>query len=76
MDPNKPGISNRESAAEEQEEREIYARDEDTTRDRAGHVDTESPAERLQREEDEHVQAPVPESKRGKGTRSSSAGGL
>ncbi len=67
MTTGRTGISNRETADEEQVERDVLARDDDATRDSAGHVGLESPAERLQREDDEHIQAPVAESKRGKG---------
>ncbi len=66
MGTKRTGISNRELADEEAQERDILGRDDDTVRDRAGHIGMESPAERLQREEDEHVQAPVSESKRGR----------
>jgi hypothetical protein len=75
MTTSRTGISNRETADEEQAEREVLARDDDTARDSAGHVDTETPAERLQREEDKHLQAPVAESKRGRGFRQSRSGG-
>jgi hypothetical protein len=69
------GISNRETADEEQAERDVLARDDNAARDSAGHVGTETPAERLQREEDRHLQAPVAESKRGRGIRQSTNGG-
>ncbi len=52
------GISNREPPEQEEQEREQFGRHPDTARDRAGHVTTEEPAERLEREEEEHVQAP------------------
>lgn len=75
MTSRRTGISNRETADEEQAEREVLARDEDAARDSAGHIGTETPAERLQREEDKHLQAPVAESKRGRGFRQSRTGG-
>jgi hypothetical protein len=53
----KSGISNRETPAEEQREREKLARHPDTARDRAGKIYTEAPAERLEREQDEHEQS-------------------
>ncbi|HEY8537162.1 MAG TPA: hypothetical protein VIL25_11950 [Vicinamibacterales bacterium] len=65
------GISNRESPDEEREERNRLRRHPDTARDRAGHVVTEEPAERLEREEEEHIQAPTDESPRGRRIRQS-----
>ena len=75
MTTSRTGISNRETADEEQDERDVLARDDDTTRDSAGHVGLETPAERLQREEDKHLQAPVAESKRGRGSAPERLGG-
>jgi hypothetical protein len=75
MSPTGTGISNRESPEEEQDERDVLARPADATRDRAGHVGTESAAERVQRETDAHVQAPSGDSKRSRGTRTSTSGG-
>jgi len=75
MTTGRTGISNRETADEEQTEREVLARDADAARDSAGHVGTESPAERMQRETDARLQAPVAESKRGRGIRQSTSGG-
>jgi hypothetical protein len=75
MSPKGTGISNRESPEEEERERDVLGRPDDAARDRAGHVGSESPAERLQREEDEHLQAPNDDSKRSRGTRTSSSGG-
>ena len=65
------GISNRRSSRQEEEERKKLRRDPDTARDRAGHIITEAPAERLEREDDEHVQAPNEASPRGRRIRQS-----
>lgn len=65
------GISNRETPEEEKREREEFGRHPDTARDRAGHVTREEPAERLEREEDEHVQAPTQKETRGRRIRQS-----
>jgi hypothetical protein len=67
----KTGISNRETPQEEERERKDFARDPDTARDRAGHIITEEPAERVEREDDEHVQAPNDDSPRGRRIRQS-----
>jgi hypothetical protein len=65
------GISNRESPQQEEQERQSFGRDPNAARDRAGHKITEEPAERVEREEDEHVQAPNEESPRGRRIRQS-----
>ena len=52
------GISNREAPEQEDAERKKFGRPPNTARDRAGHVIEEEPAERFERELDEHVQAP------------------
>lgn len=75
MKPNQQGISNRETASEETVERDVLAREDDITRDRAGHLDHESGGEVLQREADERAQAPEDDDKRGKDWRRSRAGG-
>lgn len=75
MKDSQQGISNRETASEEAVEREVLARDEATTRDRAGHLDQESPGETLQREIDDRAQAPEDHDKRGRDWRRSRAGG-
>ena len=67
----KTGISNRESPREEERERQEFGRDPNAARDRAGHIITEEPAERLEREDDEHVQAPNEDSPRGRRIRQS-----
>jgi hypothetical protein len=69
MDPT--GISNRESPEQEQKERKEFGRGPDAARDRAGHIITEAPAERVEREQDEHVQAPNEDSPRGRRIRQS-----
>ncbi len=65
------GISNRESPQQEERERQEFARDPNAARDRAGHIFTEDPAERIEREDDEHVQAPNEVSPRGRRVRQS-----
>jgi hypothetical protein len=74
MKPAQQGISNRETANEEEVERDVLARDEETVRDRAGHLDHETKAETLQRETDDRVQAPEDEDKRGSDWRRSRGG--
>jgi hypothetical protein len=65
------GISNRETAHQEEQERKVFGRHPDAARDRAGHIITEEPAERVEREDDEHVQAPNDDSPRGRRIRQS-----
>jgi hypothetical protein len=67
----KSGISNRETPEQERQERLTFGRDANAVRDRAGHVTAEDPAERLEREEEEHVQAPNEQSPRGRRIRQS-----
>jgi hypothetical protein len=74
MKPAQQGISNRETASEEAVERDVLARDDDTVRDRAGHLDNETTAEALQREADERAQAPEDDDKRGRDWRRSRGG--
>lgn len=74
MSDSQQGISNRETAREEAAERDVLARDEATTRDRAGHLDQQSPEETLQREVDDRAQAPEDDDKRGRDWRRSRAG--
>jgi hypothetical protein len=74
MKPAQQGISNRETASEEAVERDLLARDDETLRDRAGHLDHETPEEALQREADDRAQAPEDEDKRGSDWRRSRSG--
>ena len=57
------GISNRETPQEEQQEREQLGRPDDVGRDQAGHLVTESPAERTEAEDD--ASRPKPDAREG-----------
>lgn len=46
------GISNRETPEQEQQEREVLKRPDDVGRDQAGHLVSESPAERTEADDD------------------------
>ncbi|BCS33562.1 hypothetical protein TBR22_A27890 [Luteitalea sp. TBR-22] len=70
------GISNRETAEVEQQERERLRRPDDTARDLAGHVVSESPAEASEAAEDSA--RPNPDGREGdprRGIRQSRSGG-
>jgi hypothetical protein len=70
------GISNRETPEEEQQEREQLHRPDDVGRDQAGHLVSESPAERI--EADDDASRPKPDARAGdqrRDVRQSRAGG-
>ncbi len=70
------GISNRETPQEEQQERQEFARPDDVGRDQAGHLVSETPAERT--EADDDGSRPKPDAREGdarRGVRQSRAGG-
>lgn len=70
------GISNRETPQEEQREREALARPDDVGRDQAGHLVSESAAERT--EADDDASRPRPDARAGdarRNVRQSRAGG-
>ena len=70
------GISNRETPEQEQHEREALQRPDDIGRDQAGHVVSESPAERT--EADDDASRPRPDARAGEArrdVRQSRAGG-
>lgn len=70
------GISNRETPQEEQQEREELGRPDDVERDQAGHLVSETPAERI--EADDDASRPKPDAREGdarRNVRQSRAGG-
>lgn len=70
------GISNRETPEQEQREREELGRPDDVGRDQAGHLVSESPAERT--EADDDASRPKPDARPGderRNVRQSRAGG-
>jgi len=70
------GISNRETPQEEQQERDALGRPDDVGRDQAGHLVSESPAERTEAEDD--ASRPQPDARDGdarRDVRQSRAGG-
>ncbi len=76
MTSSKTGISNRETPQQEQREREQLARPDDVGRDQAGHVVSETPAERI--EADDDASRPKPDARAGderRDVRQSRAGG-
>ena len=70
------GISNRETPEQEQQEREALQRPDDVGRDQAGHIVSETPAERTEAEDD--ASRPRPDARpgdAGRDVRQSRAGG-
>lgn len=70
------GISNRETPQQEQQEREVLGRPDDVGRDQAGHLVSETPAERTEAEDDRS--RPRPDARDGdarRDVRQSRAGG-
>lgn len=57
------GISNRETPEQEQQERDALQRPDDVGRDQAGHIVSESPAERT--EADDDASRPRPDARPG-----------